>query len=168
MMLRQSYLHNGISNMLARWHLYIESVPCFWYGPNTCTHTKNCSTRIMRTLYAFLGLFLQFYRPNVNVLTTFCQHFIIRYILTHQGRVMHTWVSKLTIIGSDNGLLPGRRQDIIWTNSGILLSHTSGTNLSEILSKIQTFSFKKMHLKIPSGKRRPFCLGLNVLIIQQK
>ena len=129
---------------------------------------KNCSTRIMRTLYAFLGLFLQFYRPNINVLTTFCQYFIIRYILTHQGRVTHTCVSKLTIIGSDNILLPGRRQDNIWTNSGILLSHTSGTNLSEILSKIQTFSFKKMHLKIPSGKRRPFCLGLNVLIIQQK
>ena len=36
-------------------------------------------------------------------------------------------------------------------------------NFCEILSKIHTFSFKKMHLKIFSAKRRPFCLGLNVL-----
>ena len=31
---------------------------------------------------------------------------------------MHLCVSKLTMIGSDNGLLPGRRQAIIWTNAG--------------------------------------------------
>ena len=30
-------------------------------------------------------------------------------------------ISKLTTIGSDNGLLPGQRQAIIWTNTGILL-----------------------------------------------
>ena len=33
----------------------------------------------------------------------------------------HICVSKLTIIGSDNGLSPGRRQAVIWTNTGILL-----------------------------------------------
>ena len=59
---------------------------------------------------------------------------------------MLIYVGKLTIIGSDNGLSPGRRQAIIWTNAGILLIRTSETNLSEILSKIHTFSFKKMHL----------------------
>ena len=31
---------------------------------------------------------------------------------------MHICVDKLTIIGSDNGLSPGRRQAIIWTNAG--------------------------------------------------
>ena len=36
-----------------------------------------------------------------------------RYIDTHWGRVTHT------IISSDNGLLPGRRQAIILTNAGI-------------------------------------------------
>ena len=41
--------------------------------------------------------------------------------LTHWGRVMHICIGKLTIIGSDNGLSPGRRQAIIWTNAGILL-----------------------------------------------
>ena len=75
----------------------------------------------------------------------------------------HICVGKLTIIGSDNGLLPERRQAIIWTNAGILLIGPLGTNFSEFLIKIQTFSFKKMRLKVSSAKRWPFCLGLNVL-----
>ena len=40
--------------------------------------------------------------------------------LTYWGRVTHICVGKLTIIGPDNGLLPGRHQAIIWTNAGIL------------------------------------------------
>ena len=84
--------------------------------------------------------------------------------LTHWGRVTHLCVSKLTSIASDNGLSPGRRQAIIWTNAGILLIGPLGTNFSEIFSEIHTFSFKKMRLKISSGKWRPFCVGLNVLM----
>ena len=84
-------------------------------------------------------------------------------ILTHWGRVRHICVVDLTIIGSDNGLSPGRRQAIIWTNAGILLIGPLGTNLSEILIEIQTFSLKKIRLKMSSAKWRPFCLGLNVL-----
>ena len=76
----------------------------------------------------------------------------------------HICVSELTIIGSDNVLPPGRRQAIIWTNAGILLIPPPGTNLNEILNKIHIISFKKIHLKMSSGKWRPFCLGLNVLI----
>ena len=76
----------------------------------------------------------------------------------------HLCVSQLTIIGSENGLSPGGRQAIIWTNVGILLVWTLGTNFSEILSKIPAFSVKKMRLKMSSGKWRPFCLGLNVLM----
>ena len=83
--------------------------------------------------------------------------------LTHWGRVTHICVSKLTIIGSDNGLSPGRRQAIIWTNVGMLLIRPLATNFSENLIRIQTFPFKKMHLKVLSEIWRPFCLGLNVL-----
>ena len=83
--------------------------------------------------------------------------------LTHWGRVRHICISKLTIIGSDNGLSPGRHQAIIWTNAGILLIRTLGTNFSEIFSEICALSFKKMRLKVSSAKWRPFCLGLNVL-----
>ena len=83
-------------------------------------------------------------------------------LLTHWGRVMHICVSKLTIIASDNGLSPGRRQAIIWTNGGILLIGPLGTNFSEISIEILIFSFKKMRFQVSSAKRRPFCLGLNV------
>ena len=37
------------------------------------------------------------------------------------------------MIGSDNGLSPGRRQAIIWTNVAILLIEPLGTNLNQIL-----------------------------------
>ena len=83
--------------------------------------------------------------------------------LTYWGRVTHICVGKLTIIGSDNGLSPERRQAIIWTNAGILLIGPLGTNFSEILMEIQTFSLKKIRLQMSSAKCCSFCLGLNVL-----
>ena len=86
------------------------------------------------------------------------------FVLTHWGLVTHICVGKLNNIGSDNGLSPGRRQAIIWTNAGILLIGPLGTIFSEILIEILTFSFKKMHLKVLSAKWQPRCLGLNVLI----
>ena len=70
-----------------------------------------------------------------------CQSTVTVQSLTHWGRVMHICISKITIIGPDNGSAP------IWTNAGILLIQTLGTKFSEILNEIHTFSFKKMHLK---------------------
>ena len=83
--------------------------------------------------------------------------------LTHWGRVTHMCVSKLTIIGSDNGLSPGRRQAIIWTNAVILLIGPLGTDFSENVIEIYTFSFKTIHLKMSSAKMaaissRPQCV----------
>ena len=88
---------------------------------------------------------------------------IIMIHLTHWGRVTQLCVSKLTSIASDNGLLPGRHQAIIWNNAGILLIGPLGTNFGEILIEVQTFSLQKIRLKMSSAKFRPFCLGLNVL-----
>ena len=85
-------------------------------------------------------------------------------LLTNWGRVTHICLGNLTIIGSDNGLSPGRRQAITWTNVGILLMGPLGTNFSEMLIEIHTSSFNKIHLKMSSGKWQPFCLGLSVLI----
>ena len=95
-----------------------------------------------------------------------CAWYIIvsRLQLTHWGRVTHICVGNLAIIGSDNGLSPGRHQAISWTNVGILLIGPLGTNFSETLIEIHTFSVKKKQLKMSSGKWGPFCLGLNVLI----
>ena len=72
--------------------------------------------------------------------------------LTQWGRLTHICISKIAIIGSDNGLSPGQQQAIIKTNAWLLSIIASGTNFSEILIKIRTFSFKKMHLKMLSAK----------------
>ena len=90
-------------------------------------------------------------------------YFVSSKLLTHWGRVTPICVSKLIIIGSDNGLSPGRRQAIIWTSAGILLIGPMGTNFIEILIEIYISLFKKTHLKMSSAKCRASCPGLNVL-----
>ena len=59
-------------------------------------------------------------------------------ILSHWLRVTHICVCNLTSIGADNGLSPDRWKAIIWTNTGIVLIGTLGTNFSEILIEIYT------------------------------
>ena len=76
---------------------------------------------------------------------------------------MHICVGKLSIIGSDNVLSPGRRQAIICTKDVMLWIGPLGLNVSEILIEIQTFSLKKIRLEMLSAKCCPFRLGLNVL-----
>ena len=86
-------------------------------------------------------------------------------LITHWGRVTHKYISIfLTIIGWDNGLLPGLCKAIIRTNAGILLIGPLGINFSEILIEILTISFKEMCLKVSSANWRRFCLSLNVII----
>ena len=137
----------------------------------TMTVTKKTYSHEFSRMNFFLFIYIYvfiFFLSNFTQILKF--HLITRnpwcewWYLTHWGRVTHICVVKLTIIGSDNGLSPpGRRQAIIWTNAGRLLIGPLGTNFSEILIGIQTFSFKKMHLKISPAKWRPFCLGLTVL-----
>ena len=55
----------------------------------------------------------------------------------------YIYISKLTISGSDYDLSPDRCKVIDWTNAEILLIGPLGTNFSEIIILIQTFSFKK-------------------------
>ena len=132
---------------------------CLWLHFYVC-RSLLCDETILTILNAKLLFYME------SSLRQLCNaHLISRMqFLTHCGRVTHICVSTLTIIGSDNGLLPGWRQAIIWTNAEILLIGHLGTNFSEILLQIYTFSFTKMHLKMSSGKWRPFCLAFNVLI----
>ena len=55
---------------------------------------------------------------------------------------MHICIRKLTIIGSDNGLLPERRQAIIWTNAGMLLIGPLEQTLVKSESKF-TYSYSR-------------------------
>ena len=60
-------------------------------------------------------------------------------------------------IGSDDGLSPVRY-------AVLLLNGTLEPYFSAILIDVQKFSLKKMLLKMPLGKQRPFCLGIDVSI----
>ena len=86
-------------------------------------------------------------------------------LLTHWGRVTHICVRRLTIMCSDNGLVHGRHQAIIWTGAGILLIRPLATNFSEISTKILTFPLTKIRFKMSSAKCCPFRIGLNVLTV---
>ena len=80
----------------------------------------------------------------------------------------HICIGKLTNIGSNNGLSPGRHQAIIWTNAVKLLIGPLGKNFSEVLIEIWIFSLEKIRLKLPSAKCCPFRLDLNVLKLQME
>ena len=74
-------------------------------------------------------------------------------------------VGNLTIIGSDNGLSPGQRQVIVWTNAGIFLIGPLLTNFNENFYRnsyifIQENVFESVVCKITA-----ICLGLNVLTV---
>ena len=88
----------------------------------TKNHYENYSPKMVPT------------NPTGSWTNSSCQHCRA---LTHWGRVTHICVSKLTIIGSDNGLSTDRRQAIIWTNAGLFLIGTLGTNFSELQSRPQ-------------------------------
>ena len=82
----------------------------------------------------------------------------------------HICIGKLTIIGSDNGLSPDRRQAIICTNAGILSIRTIGTNFSEILSKTHVFiqenTFENVVWKMAAVLSRP--QYVNMMVYAQK
>ena len=79
----------------------------------------------------------------------------VRNMVIHWGRATHICVGKLTIIGSDNGLSPGRRQTIIRTNAELLLIGSVGINFSEILIEIH---FEYVVCEMVSILSRPQCV----------
>ena len=78
-------------------------------------------------------------RENPRVISS-----IVYQLLTHWGRVTHICIGNLNIIGSDNGLSPGRRQAIIRSNDGIMVIGPVGTDVKEIIIEIHILSFRKL------------------------
>ena len=94
-----------------------------------------------------LQIFSKFVRRSISIFQSIAADVLVpmktqHQLLTHWHKMTHIYVSKLSIIGSDNGLSPGWRQALMCTNAGIMLIGPLGTNFSEILIEIQTFSFK--------------------------
>ena len=85
-----------------------------------------------------------------------CYDLNIWYIqLARWGRVTLICVSNFTVIG--------RRQDIIWTNDGILLIRTLWTNFKEILSEIRNIfiqedAFENDVCEMAAILSRPWCV----------
>ena len=104
---------------------------CRLYAISSRTHVVHCTTSIIGNTGYFLifrhiaiiricRIYTSIFENSIYLYISIRVVGIIKY-LTHWGRVTHICVGKPTIIGSDNGLSPGRRQAIIWTNAGILL-----------------------------------------------
>ena len=119
------------------------------YGKSQCYpwagHLDNNTWRAMtksRIVYDIIRFKLGLMLPMTEISCAVCHIRRIIESLTHWVRVMHICVSKLTIIGWDNGLSPGRRQAIIWTIDAILLTEPLGTKFNEILIEIHFHSRK--------------------------
>ena len=92
------------------------------------------------------------------------KEFVTRiHAFSHWGRVTHICVNKLTIIGLNNGLSPGRHQAIIWTNAGALLIGPIGTDYNENFINSNFIHFHSRNsilVCLTNGVH--FFLGLNV------
>ena len=84
-------------------------------------------------------------------------------MLIYWGRVTHVCVSKLTIVGSDNGLLPGRRQAIIWTNAGLFVNSNLRNKLQWNIKQnsdifIQENAFENVVCEMAAILSQPQCV----------
>ena len=138
------FINRDILRVVRHFHQIIFSHWCVTTGGYMITHVFCLGIAIYHPIttifYCFKLLMNETCTVRKNLLQLLC--------LTHRGRVTHIYVNKQTIIGSNNGLSPGRHQAIIWTYAWILLIAPLGTNFTERSSKIHIFSFKKMHFKI--------------------
>ena len=103
--------------------------------PNDAYMSQWTNQSINLVLYTcvFYHMMLEFYIHvcfiiwclNGNMLVILCMHFITCVILYVYTCICQAWRNKtvgtkpLTIVGWDNGLSPGQRRAIIWTNDGI-------------------------------------------------
>ena len=123
----------------------------WWFEPPSCSLWCQCNVIWLLLNYiTILGnhasIFNKFHRSSTHQCPVMHISHQTRPALVqiiYWGQVTHICVSYFTVIGSDNGLSPGRRQAIIWTNAGILLIEPLATNFSEILIGIHNFHSMK-------------------------
>ena len=138
-------------------------VKLIWHSPGGCGFNVSLFPKISDPYDVCSWLSCVFKYVEIKEFHIMIMKYIIRFekchlimifeiVLTHLGRMTHICVGDLIIIVSNNGLAPGRRQSITWTNAGLLSMWLIKTNSSEIWVGILSFSFYKMHLKISSAK----------------
>ena len=100
---------------------------------------------------------LHTFTKAIGVLGTFIKIYE-SIVISHQCRIYESVINRVRI-GSDDGLSPIWHQAIILSRVGLLSNGHVRTKFSEIVIKIENYSFTKMHLNILSVKWRPFCPG---------
>ena len=101
-----------------------------------------------------------FFSPdeNIAIQNEYC------FRCAHWGRVTHICVSKLTVIGSDNGMSPDRRQAIIWTNAEILLIGPFGTKFNRNSNIfVQENAFESVVCEMAAISSRPQCVKISTI-----
>ena len=77
----------------------------------------------------------------------------------------HICIGKLTTIGSDNGLSPGRRQAIIWTNHcWDIVNWALGNKLQWNFNRYSNIFIQENAFENVVCEMASICLGLNVLM----
>ena len=95
--------------------------------------------------------------------------YLLPLLAAHSSSLWHgeaTWYQTFVVIGPGCSLLPVQCQAITWTNGDYLWIWPLWTKLNEILIKICSILFIKMHLKMLSAKCQPLCSDLNMLTSQ--
>ena len=118
-----------------------ENVSIWWRQHAYTRNSRMCHSSYLDTAMVYIITFWHSSYTSVYVIMFFVHNPAPNkcYSITHWGCVTHICVCKLTIIGSDNGLSPGRRQAIIWTIAGIFLIGPLGKTSVKFEPKYKTF-----------------------------
>ena len=140
-----------------------------WLNVFTSTKTKTSRNSILKHLNIRCIKLVEFLRQKSTMGNYFLEsdHFSrwqwhCTALLIHWGLVTHICVSKIAIIGSENGLSPDRRQAIIWTNAEMLLIGTFVHKLQCNCNRNQYILSQDNAFEYLSANWRPFFLGLNL------
>ena len=132
------------------WEWIIVFIPSLWY--NRYNYLSMLGIKLNHVIKGAPG----YWDPGFLRHQAICKH------ITHWGQMTHICVDKLTIIGSDNGLAPRRRQAIIWTSSWNIANWTLANKLqrhfywnSNIF--IQENAFENVVCQMAAILSRPQC-----------
>ena len=141
-------------------HMNFICTICIWHQAITWSNAGKLFIGLLGTIHTFSF-------KKIHLLTSsgkwrpFC---LGHNVLTHWGWVTHICIGNLTIIGLDNGLSPGRRQAIIWTNAGILLIRQTRNKLQWNVDQnsnifIHENAFESVLCEMASILSRPQCVN---------
>ena len=162
-LLSSKFQHNyGMFTKVNSWDTLADRCLCYIFALFSQPIFKYCSASIQSYIYRCPELSPKMSWHNTLIVRLIAYLFIAR--LNHWGRMTHICVSKLTIIVSDDGFSPGRRQTIIRTNAGMLsigpLEKKSVKNQSKCIHSHPKKCIWKCRQEIGGRLSRPHCVSM--------